>query len=93
MTNTVACRIYRCKKQPEMYLYLRADLEPDADVVPDELRKRTGLLELAMELELNASRKLARVDTQSVLAALAENGWFLQMPPPELISGHLYRGD
>lgn len=87
------CRIYRCKKQPEMYLYLRADLEPDTENIPDELRKRTGALELAMELDLGSVEKLARVDITRVRDALESTGWFLQMPPPERISGHLYRGD
>lgn len=76
-----------------MYLYLRADLEPDDDSVPAALLQRTGALELAMELELTATRKLARVDISAVLQALADQGWFLQMPPPELVSGHLYHGD
>ena len=93
MTERTNCRIYRCSKQPEMYLYLRDDLEPDADTVPAELLKRTGALELSMELELHAGRKLARVDVLMVMRALAADGWFLQMPPPELISGRLHFGD
>ncbi len=87
------CRIYRCKKQPEMYLYLRDDLEPDADTIPPGLLRRTGALEFAMELDLHPGRKLARVDVIRVLEALAEQGWFLQMPPPEQVTGSLYFGD
>ncbi len=89
----ISCRIYRCKKQPEMYLYLREDIEPDAETIPPELLSRTGVLEYAMELDLHPGRKLARVDVRRVLEALAEQGWFLQMPPPEQISGSLYFGD
>lgn len=76
-----------------MYLYLRADLQADEDTIPAELLKRTGVLELAMELELTPGRKLARVDTAAVLQALDDQGWFLQMPPQGLVSGHLYHGD
>lgn len=87
------CRVYRCKKQPEMYLYLREDIEPDSELIPPELLQRTGLLEYALELELHPQRKLARVDVALVLAALHEQGWFLQMPPVDQVTGSLYFGD
>lgn len=90
----ITCCVYRCRKQPEMYLYLRADLDPDGeDVLPIALRQRTGHLERAMELELHPGRALARVDVRSVLAALTDTGWYLQMPPAEKFQGHRYFGD
>ncbi len=76
-----------------MYLYLRSDLEPDADAIPPELLQRTGALEFAMELELQPKRKLARVDVHRVLAALQDQGWFLQMPPVDQLTANLYFGD
>lgn len=78
-----ACVVYRCSKQPEMYLYLRAGLEPDA--LPEALRTRTGRLTRVMELQLSADRPLARVDVQRVIEQLQGPGFFLQMPP----NGHV----
>lgn len=90
---TVACVVYRCRRQPEMYLYLREDLDPDGDTLPAALRERTGRLEEVMRLELHPQRRLARVDVARVLAALADSGWFLQLPPPELMANRLHFGD
>ncbi len=78
-----ACVIYRCSKQQEMYLYLRADLAPET--VPEALRARMGTLTRVMALELAPERRLARVDVRRVIEQLAEPGYFLQMPP----NGHM----
>lgn len=76
------CSIYRCSRQDEMYLYVRADLAPDD--LPQSLIKLVGRLEFSMNLSLNPQRKLARVDVAEVLRCLAEHGFFLQMPPEPL---------
>jgi uncharacterized protein YcgL (UPF0745 family) len=92
--KVVSCTVYRCRRQPEMYLYLRAGLEPDdSDAVPAELLQRTGTLTEVMQLELHAQRRLARVSVESVIQALEEQGWFLQMPPPEALKAALHWGD
>lgn len=85
------CVVYRCKKQDEMYLYLRADLQPES--LPEALRKRTGALTAVMNLTLTAERKLARVDVKHVMAALESRGLFLQMPPDGLLNPNLHFGD
>lgn len=85
------CVIYRCSKQDQMYLYLRADLAVDA--LPEALLKRAGQLTRVMALALDAQRKLARVEVHAVMAQLAERGWFLQMPPDGAMRAHLYFGD
>lgn len=90
MTEPVDCVIYRCAKQAEMYLYLRSDLE--VSDVPEALRKRTGMLTQVMALNLTPERQLARVDVQQVLAMLAEQGYFLQLPPRGQVSVHLTSG-
>jgi len=38
-----------------------------------------------VDLELNPTSKLARVEASEVLAALGEQGYFLQMPPADLL--------
>lgn len=73
------CRVYRSSRRAEMYLYVTEarDLAP----VPEELLARFGIPQLALRLELGPDRHLARADAGQVLAALHEQGWYLQMPP------------
>ncbi|WP_039749214.1 YcgL domain-containing protein [Solimonas variicoloris] len=85
------CLIYRCAKQDEMYLYLRADLS--LDDVPEALRQRTGRLTEVMKLELTPERRLARADAATVIERLRETGYYLQMPPQAQIKAQLYFGD
>lgn len=88
---TIECRVYRCSKQDEMYLYLRADLAPDS--LPEALLQRTGRLHEVMQLQLHAGRRLARVDVQAVITQLQSGGFYLQMPPQGQIRAMLYEGD
>jgi uncharacterized protein YcgL (UPF0745 family) len=62
-----------------MYLYV--DKSEDLERVPAELMRRFGKPEQAMTLLLHPERKLARVDVVKVLDAVAEQGYFLQIPP------------
>jgi uncharacterized protein YcgL (UPF0745 family) len=85
------CVVYRCGKQDEMYLYLRAGVKPDD--LPTALLRRVGKLTQVMQLSLAPGRKLARVDVDKVLEKLHEPGYYLQMPPQGHIKGNLYFGD
>lgn len=85
------CLIYRCARQAEMYLYLREDLDPAQ--LPAGLLQRAGRLTQVMRLDLQPRRRLARVDTQAVLAQLQACGWFLQLPPNGQVEAHLHFGD
>ncbi|CAK0746785.1 YcgL domain-containing protein TevJSym_at00520 [Gammaproteobacteria bacterium] len=80
MTDTVRCRVYRSNRKAETYLYLRED--ETEEVLPEDLRRLFGRLELAMELELHAGRSLARENVHEVMNNLRTRGWHLQMPPP-----------
>ena len=73
------CSIYRSSRVEGMYLYV--DKKEDLARVPEELLATFGKPELAMTLALYPERKLARADINSVLAAIAEQGFYLQMPP------------
>lgn len=73
------CSIYRSSKREGMYLYV--DKSEDLARVPADLLKRFGKPEQAMTLLLHPQRELARVDVNAVLAAIAEQGFFLQLPP------------
>ncbi len=85
------CRVFRCARQEEMYLYLRADLEPDE--LPPTLSKQLGVLSEVLSLELTEERKLARADAALVIAQLRSQGYYLQLPPGGLLNAHLYAGD
>lgn len=89
--NPTPCIVYRCSRQAEMYLYLRADLDPKT--LPEALVQRAGRLTEVMRLELRPERRLARVDVGRVIAQLASAGYFLQLPPNGQLEAHLYFGD
>ena len=74
-----ACRIYRSEKKTDTYLYLEENLE--FGDIPEQLQESFGEPHFVMRLELHADSKLARVETQNVLAALEEHGFYLQLPP------------
>lgn len=88
---STACVVYRCTRQVDLYLYLRADL--DQEVLPEPLMKRTGLLTEVMRLELHPQRRLARADVNKVIEQLVGAGYYLQLPPNGLLDPHLYFGD
>lgn len=71
--------IYRSSKQEGMYLYVNK--QQDLEAVPDELLKRFGKPELAMTLVLDPDKKLARTDAATVIKAIEEQGFYLQLPP------------
>ncbi len=73
------CRIYRSRRRAEMYLYVAAD--DGLDAVPAALLERFGAPEPVMTLVLSDERRLARADISEVMAAIAGQGYYLQMPP------------
>lgn len=85
------CEVYRCARQADMYLYLRADSKPED--LPEALLKLTGKLTRVMSLQLTPQRKLARVDVTKVIEKIASDGYYLQMPPKGHLDPHLYFGD
>jgi uncharacterized protein YcgL (UPF0745 family) len=83
------CWVYKSNRKQEMYLFLSA--EDAFDVLSDELLSSFGTPVFVLSMELTANRKLARVDTGKVTAALQQDGYFLQLPPD--LKPHLYFGD
>jgi uncharacterized protein YcgL (UPF0745 family) len=77
--TTIPCIVYRASRKDEMYLYVHKDRK--LEDIPEALRALTGRLEPVMELELSDRRPLARVDVAQVMRQLADQGFFLQMPP------------
>ncbi|WP_027911338.1 YcgL domain-containing protein [Pseudomonas sp. URMO17WK12:I4] len=75
------CSIYRSPRKHEMYLYvLRADA---LSRVPEPLLGAFGAPVHAFDMVLTPDRTLAREDITKVLENLDNQGYHLQMPPPE----------
>jgi len=75
------CSIYRSPRKSGMYLYV--ERSEALGRVPPELLSAFGPPQLAFDIVLTPSRKLAREDIESVLANLDKQGYHLQMPPPD----------
>ncbi len=72
--------IFKGHKKEEMYLYV--EQKNGLKSVPDDLLATFGQTESVMVLLLTKDKKFARVTASDVLAAIEDQGYFLQMPPP-----------
>lgn len=72
--------VFKGTKRDEMYLYV--DHKAGVTAVPEGLLATFGELSSVMVIPMRADRKLARVSASDVLAGIASDGYFLQMPPP-----------
>lgn len=80
MNDTVRLiQVYKSPRRDEMYLYV--DKALDLAELPESLMTQFGEPQEVMLLPLSAERKLARVDTATVLAEIDDKGYFLQLPP------------
>jgi uncharacterized protein YcgL (UPF0745 family) len=79
----IKCEVYRCGKKSDTYLYLKNGM--DLENLPEEMLGLLGELTPFLKLELSESSKLARVETSDVLQALVNQGYYLQLPPGELL--------
>jgi uncharacterized protein YcgL (UPF0745 family) len=75
------CYIYKSLKKHLLYLYISQ--KDDFSRVPAELLQSLGTLEFVLELELTPERKLAKEDSQKVIASLQDKGFFVQLPPTD----------
>ena len=73
------CTVYRSDRKAETYLYLAQGYA--FEDLPAELRQAFGEPAFVMHLNLGADRRLAHVDTGSVLRRLEADGYYLQLPP------------
>ena len=75
----VLCQVYKSPRKEEMYLYV--DKSRGLEDLPEALMAQFGEPEAVMILLLDSRRKLARANTEEVLASIADKGFYLQMPP------------
>lgn len=74
-------QVFRSARRADTYLFV--DLKEGLARVPAPLLEHFGRPEAAMRLHLTAQRRLARADAATVLNAIREQGFYLQLPPPE----------
>lgn len=79
MTANVDVVVYRSSRRADTYLYLPASA--DYDELPEALREHFGEATAFLEFALDAERYLAQADAETVLEALAGQGFYLQLPP------------
>ncbi|WP_201585452.1 YcgL domain-containing protein [Psychrobacter jeotgali] len=87
------CDIYKFPKHDDMYVYIaRPDYPDDTDeikdwlgVLPKDFRASLGASKFVMHLDLSATAKLARVDKDEVLTKLKSQGYYVQMPPQDVM--------
>jgi uncharacterized protein YcgL (UPF0745 family) len=71
--------VYRSSRVADLYLFV--DQQVGLVHVPAPLLARFGKPIEVLQIELTAERKLARSDAPAVLEAIAERGYYLQLPP------------
>ncbi len=88
------CDVYKFAKNEDWYVYIaRPDYPNDTDeikdwlgVLPADIRKKLGLGTFVMHLDLDTRDKLARADINEVKAKLAEQGYYVQAPPADILA-------
>lgn len=77
--SRVICSIYHSTKKEGTYLYVNKSR--GLECLPQALLDLFGTPREAMTLMLTPEKKLARADIHKVLAALEDQGFYLQLPP------------
>ena len=75
------CAVYKTAKKEGMYLYLPE--KDNFEAVPESLLEQFGKPVLVMVLPLNKRDALGRVDKETLITALREKGFYLQLPPKQ----------
>ena len=71
--------VYKSRRLEDVYLFV--DRAEGLARVPGDLMSRFGNPVVAMQLALTPERKLARVIGATVLEAIDQRGFYLQLPP------------
>lgn len=79
------CSVYRSSKKTECYLFI--ENRDNFERVPGSLLNMLGHLEWVMDIDLSKREKLSQADPLEVSKLLAEQGYFLQMPPGQYQAG------
>lgn len=75
------CAVYKSPRKDETYLYVPN--RDDFSAVPEALMNTFGKPQFVMLLPLSKRNHLARLSSDELKAALDEQGFYLQVPPPK----------
>lgn len=76
------CAVYKSSRKADSYLFVK---QRDCfDDVPVALMDMFGVPQLVMVFPIAKRESLGMADIQKVRAALVENGYYLQIPPPQV---------
>ncbi len=79
MSQRLFVSVYRSNRREGMYLFVERG--QSLEELPESLTTSFGTPEPVLDLVLTPERKLARASAPDVLEAIAEQGFYLQMPP------------
>ena len=75
------CAIYKSARKAQTYLFVNK--RDDFSAVPEALMKMFGTPNLVTLINLATKEKLAMADLEKVKENLNEQGYYLQLPPPQ----------
>lgn len=75
------CAIYKSAKKAQMYLFVKT--RDDFSSVPEALMTTFGTPTLVTLTNLATKKNLAFADLNKVKTSLNEQGYYLQLPPPQ----------
>jgi uncharacterized protein len=75
------CDVYKSLKGDEMYLFISR--QEAFERVPEGLKNRFHTEKAITSFVLTSDKRLARADAAKVMAAIEEQGFYLQMPPSQ----------
>ena len=75
------CTIYKSPKKSETYLFIPK--RDDFTAVPEALMKTFGTPTLVTLINLATKEKLGMADIDKVRESLTNEGFYLQLPPPQ----------
>lgn len=75
------CAVYRSPKKEQTYLFV--EKRDGFSNVPEALMTTFGTPSLVTIVNLATKEKLAMADINKVKESLAEQGFYLQLPPPQ----------
>lgn len=82
-SERIFCSVFKSSRKEGMYVYV--DRAVGCEELPDVLKAVFGEPRLVMDMVLTPTKKLARVHAREVLEKIAEQGFYLQMPPADVL--------
>ena len=79
------CEVFRSPRRAGTYLFV--DRQEGMQRVPQALLDGFGTPQSVLTLKLHPQRKLAQAEAATVLAAIRDRGYYLQLPPSAATPG------